>query len=60
MNNPWSGVLMLIGLGIGSQIQYTLFGIAGLVLSTLFGAWLRVGWAPIRSGLFGYNGILVG
>jgi urea transporter len=60
MNNPWSGLLMIIGLSIWSTPQYTLFGVGGLVISTSFAAWLRVGWAPIRSGLFGYNGILVG
>ena len=60
MNNPWSGLLMVAGLAINMTPQYTLFGVAGLVLSTVFAAWLRVGWAPIRSGLFGYNGILVG
>ncbi len=59
MNNPVTGLLILVGMFIASTWLGTA-AIIGLVVSTLVGILLGMDRALIRAGLFGFNGILVG
>src|SRR5262245_46989529 len=63
-NNPLSGALFLAAIAWGSYeagvLHVTLAGLIAVVVSTLTAHWLHVDEASLRSGLYGYNGILVG
>ncbi len=63
-NHPLAGLLFLLGIGYGSAVGGNLAvagGAAlGLLASTLTATWLRVDTASLKSGLYGYNGLLVG
>ena len=49
-NNPWTGLLVLVAIGVYNPLQFTLLGLLGLVTGTLFGSYLRVNWGSIRNG----------
>lgn len=58
-NNALSGLLMLVGLAIGSW-QVALAALAGTIVSTLAG-YLRYGLSEeVKQGLYGFNGTLTG
>jgi urea transporter len=63
-DNPLSGALFLAAIGCGSYAagapRVAIAGLLAVVVATLTAQWLRVEQAPLRSGLYGYNGILVG
>jgi urea transporter len=63
-DNPLSGALFLAAIGWGSYAagapRVAIAGLLAVVVATLTAQWLRVEEAPLRSGLYGYNGILVG
>ncbi len=63
-DNPLTGVLFLAAIFWGSYAagawRVAIAGLLSLVVSTLTALWLRVDEAPLRSGIYGYNGILVG
>jgi urea transporter len=63
-DNPLSGALFLAAIAWGSYAagvpRVALAGLLAVVVATLTAQWLRVAEAPLRSGLYGYNGILVG
>jgi urea transporter len=63
-DNPLSGALFLAAIGWGSYAagvpRVAIAGLLAVVVATLTAQWLRVEQAPLRSGLYGYNGILVG
>ena len=63
-DKPLSGVLFLLGVAWGalqaSQPAVLLGAVLGLLVSTLSGLWLKVEQEVLRSGLCGYNGLLVG
>jgi urea transporter len=63
-NHPLTGLLFLVGIAWGSWaagVPEVFFGgLLGLVVATLTAMWLRVDPAGLASGLFGYNGVLVG
>lgn len=63
-DNPWTGLLFIIGIFAGSYIEgmpVVAWGaLAGLVTSTLAGMFFRFPTADGRDGLWGFNGILVG
>lgn len=59
-----TGLLFLLGIAWGALAGGTpavFFGaVLGLMVSTLTAVWLRVEPESLKSGLFGYNGLLVG
>jgi len=63
-NNPLSGILFLAAIGWGSYAagapRVAIAGLLAVVVATLTAQWLRVDEASLHSGLYGYNGILVG
>jgi urea transporter len=59
MNNPITGLLILIGMFVASA-WLGVAAVIGLVSSTLVGILIGVDRGLIRAGLFGFNGILVG
>jgi urea transporter len=59
MNNPITGLLILIGMFVASA-WLGVAALIGLVSSTLVGILIGVDRGLIRAGLFGFNGILVG
>ena len=63
-DNPLSGALFLAAIGWGSYAagapRVAIAGLLAVVVATLTAQWLRVDEAPLRSGLYGYNGVLVG
>ena len=63
-NNPLTGALFLAAIGWGSYAagapHVAIAGLLAVVVATLTAQWLRVDEASLRSGLYGYNGILVG
>lgn len=56
-NHPGTGLLFLLGIAVGSRLEVTAGALLGLIAATFTGALLKV---DVRSGLYGYNGILVG
>jgi len=58
-NNPISGLLILIGLFIQST-RVALHGVLAVIAGNLLAILLRFDTGLIRSGLFGYNSVLVG
>ena len=63
-NNPLSGALFLVAIGWGSYAagapHIAIAGLLAVVIATLTAQSLRVDGVALRSGLYGYNGILVG
>jgi urea transporter len=63
-DNPVSGGLFLAAIAWGAFAAGTpevfLGGLIGVVVSTLVASLLRVPSEPLRSGLYGFNGFLVG
>jgi urea transporter len=63
-NNPLTGALFLVAISWGSYADgaphVALAGLLAVVLATLTAQWLCVDKEPLYSGLYGYNGILVG
>jgi urea transporter len=63
-DNPLTGALFLAAIGSGSYAagapRVAIAGLLAVVVATLTAQWLRVEEAPLRSGLYGYNGVLVG
>ena len=59
VNNPLSGLLILLALFIQSP-WVGLMSLVGVVSSTVTAIALQLDRDTIRSGIFGYNGILVG
>jgi urea transporter len=63
-DNPLTGLLFLAATCWGSYAagawRVAIAGLLALVMSTLTAIWLRVDEAPLRSGIYGYNGLLVG
>jgi urea transporter len=63
-NNPLTGALFLAAIGWGSYAADTphtaIAGLLAVVVATLMAQWLRVDEMALRSGLCGYNGVLVG
>src|SRR5688572_25144830 len=63
-DNPLTGALFLAAIGWGSYAagapRVAIAGLLAVVVATLTAQWLRVEEAPLRSGLYGYNGVLVG
>ncbi len=63
-NNPLSGALFLAAIGWGSYAagapRVAMAGLLAVVVATMTAQWLRVEQAPLHSGLYGYNGVLVG
>lgn len=63
-NNPMTGILFLIAIACGSYEagvpQVAVAGILAVIVSNLTAQWLRVDLQSLHSGLYGFNGILVG
>jgi urea transporter len=63
-DNPLSGALFLAAIAWGAYFAGTpevLFGgLVGVVVATLVALGLRVDSAPLRSGMYGFNGFLLG
>jgi urea transporter len=63
-NNPLTGILFLAAIAWGSYAagvpQVTIAGVLAVVVSNLTAQWLRVDDEALHSGLYGFNGILVG
>ena len=63
-DNPLTGLLFLLAIGWGAYaagaLHVALAGLLAVVVSTLTALWLRVDEASLRSGLYGFNGVLVG
>src|SRR6188768_1570078 len=63
-DNPLTGLLFLIGILWGSiatgSMEVIVGSLVGLVTSTAIAMVLNVDKGALRSGLYGYNGILVG
>ena len=63
-NHPLTGTLFLAAIGWGSYAagvpQVAIAGLLAVVVATLTAQWLRVDEASLASGLYGYNGVLVG
>jgi urea transporter len=63
-DNPLTGAFFLAAIGWGSYAagapRVAIAGLLAVVVATLTAQWLRVEQAPLRSGLYGYNGVLVG
>ena len=58
-NSPITGLFFLAGLFVGGW-QFGAYGLLGTAASTLTARWLGVPDSAIKSGLYGYNGTLVG
>lgn len=58
-NSPITGLLFLIGV-FGGGWQFGVSALLGTAASTLTAHWLGVPGSAIQSGLYGYNGTLVG
>jgi urea transporter len=63
-DNPLTGALFLVGIAWGSYAagapQVAIAGVVAVVVATLTAQWLRVDEKELASGLYGYNGVLVG
>lgn len=63
-DNPLSGAIFLVAIAWGSFAAVTpqtfIAGIIAVAVATLTAQWLRVDETALRSGLYGYNGVLVG
>jgi urea transporter len=63
-NNPLTGLLFLAAIGWGSYasgvLQVAAAGLLAVIVANLTAQWLRVDAALLASGLYGYNGVLVG
>jgi urea transporter len=63
-NNPVTGILFLAAIAWGSYAagvpRVAIAGVLAVVVANLTAQWLRVDNEPLYSGLYGYNGILVG
>ncbi|KWV60217.1 urea transporter [Bradyrhizobium macuxiense] len=63
-NNPLSGALFLVAIAWGSYAagapRVAIAGVVAVVMSNLTAQWLRVDSESLHSGLYGFNGILVG
>lgn len=63
-NSAWTGVLFLLGITVGSAIEgrpaVAIGAVLGLLISTTTGYLLRFSQEEGESGLWGFNGILVG
>ena len=62
-NNPWTGLIIIIGVAISSRLAVVDF-LLGAAVATLVARWFQADEESIRSGLFsfsgGYVGLLVG
>ena len=58
-NNPLTGIIITIGLFIGNW-QLAFYGLFGTCVSTMTAYLFQVNPSSIQSGLFGYNGCLIG
>ncbi len=58
-NNSYSGLLFLIGIAVNSLL-FALAAFAGAAISTVSARLLGADRALVRSGMFGFNGALVG
>ncbi|WFU26434.1 urea transporter [Bradyrhizobium sp. CB1717] len=63
-DNPLTGILFLAAIAWGSYVagvpQVAIAGVLAVVVSNLTAHWLRVDTESLHSGLYGFNGILVG
>ena len=63
-NNPLTGLLFIVGIAWGAYVAnmpaVAIGSVLGLLVSTITAYLLRVDNDSLRSGLMGYNGILVG
>lgn len=59
LNNSYTGLLCLIGIFLHSPVQCAA-ALVGTVAGTAVGLLVRAEAADVRSGLYGYNGCLVG
>jgi urea transporter len=63
-NNPLTGLIFLLGIGWGAFASGTgavaIGAVIGLVVATITAIAMKVDATSLRSGLFGYNGVLVG
>lgn len=63
-DNPLTGALFGAAIGWGSYVagapQVAIAGLVAVIVATLTAQWLRVEEQPLASGLYGYNGVLVG
>lgn len=63
-DNPLSGALFLAAIAWGAFVAGTpevfLGGLTGVAVATLVASVLRVASEPVRSGLYGFNGFLIG
>jgi urea transporter len=63
-DNPLTGVIFLAAIAWGSYAagvpQVAIAGVVAVVVATLTAQWLRVDRESLHSGLYGFNGILVG
>ena len=63
-NNAWTGLFFILGITVGSAIadlpQVAIGAILGLIVSTVTGYILNLPQEEGESGLWGFNGILVG
>ena len=63
-DNPLTGLLFIIGIAWGAAAANTpavaIGAVLGLIVATASATLLRVDKGAFRSGLYGYNGILVG
>jgi urea transporter len=63
-NNPLTGLLFLIGIFWGAykadMIEVGIGSVVGLIVATATAVFLDVDQETLRSGLYGFNGILVG
>ena len=59
MNNTITGLLIVAALFWNSW-EVTIFGLVGVFFSTFTAIGLGANYDPIRNGIFGYNGLLVG
>jgi urea transporter len=63
-DNPLTGVLFLAAIAWGSYAagvpQVAIGGVVAVIVATLTARWLRVDEKSLASGLYGYNGVLVG
>jgi len=63
-NNPLSGILFLVAIAWGSYAagapRVAIAGVVAVVMSNLTAQWLRADSGSLHSGLYGFNGVLVG
>lgn len=57
--NPWTGLLFLVGIGINS-LPMLVGTVIGVVCGTLIARLLKFDFKDIKDGLYGFNGALVG